>query len=365
MLYIRHQAIIFALLKIVCLDKKNNKLTRIYMPLKKTAKYVSWCWKSTCVILLDKKHAKRDVGITIFAIIILGTILGANLYIDNKEKNISVMQTVAEESQMTEQEAVQKEENDVPLIQSKVDTSSWTPYQNLWYGFSLKYPRDWSDPVAKKPLASDMWEQKIEFRLRETKAEDPFEGFDVEIYNISKVKEVSNTDEFPKLKNAENAADGQCANIDGHLLETGDYPAEEIYIPMNDACYNAALFFSNTRGNYIYTIAPKLKDGAGLAGDPAKEIATHMPEFFSVAGNWNLIDIQRPKPVRPKPVISAPMPVSYDVVGGKLVCAKKNDHPGKSTKDKGKHMDMECCLDPDEYPNPHCTYSASKYGKYL
>lgn len=28
-------------------------------------------------------------------------------------------------------------------------------------------------------------------------------------------------------------------------------------------------------------------------------------------------------------------------------------------------MDMECCLDPDEIPNPHCTYEAKKYQKYL
>lgn len=62
---------------------------------------------------------------------------------------------------------------------------------------------------------------------------------------------------------------------------------------------------------------------------------------------------------------SARMPASFAVVGGRRVCEKKNDKPAKSKKGKGKHMDMECCLDPDEYPNPNCYYSPEKYGKYL
>lgn len=66
-----------------------------------------------------------------------------------------------------------------------------------------------------------------------------------------------------------------------------------------------------------------------------------------------------------RPVVAAPYPKSYKKVDGRLVCAKKNDHPSKSKKNKKGHMDMECCLDPDEIPNPHCHYPPEKYGKYL
>jgi hypothetical protein len=59
------------------------------------------------------------------------------------------------------------------------------------------------------------------------------------------------------------------------------------------------------------------------------------------------------------------MPYVFDVKNGRRVCNHKNDHPSKSNKGKGKHLDMECCLDPDEYPNPNCYYSPDKYGKYL
>lgn len=72
------------------------------------------------------------------------------------------------------------------------------------------------------------------------------------------------------------------------------------------------------------------------------------------------------KMAKRKPVIKAPGPYVFEKDSlGRKVCNKKNDHSGKSKQDKGKHMDMECCLDPDEIPNPHCYYSQSKYGKYL
>lgn len=88
------------------------------------------------------------------------------------------------------------------------------------------------------------------------------------------------------------------------------------------------------------------------------------------------IDANAPAPEQPKssvpvtvrvtrPTVTAAFPRSYRKVGGRLVCAKKNDHPSKSDKNKRGHMDMECCLDPDEVPNPHCYYPPEKYGKYL
>lgn len=80
-----------------------------------------------------------------------------------------------------------------------------------------------------------------------------------------------------------------------------------------------------------------------------------------------IVPIVRSAPVRitPRPVINAPFPNSYRKVNGRLVCAKKNDHPSKSKENKKGHMDMECCLDPDEIPNPHCYYPREKYEKYL
>ncbi len=96
-------------------------------------------------------------------------------------------------------------------------------------------------------------------------------------------------------------------------------------------------------------------------------------KFFKKLPNEKLILVKNinytvkpapPKPPKPK----AKIPGGAKVVNGKYVCAKKHDYVGKSKKkNKGYiHLDMECCLDPDEYPNPWCTYrpgelSVTKY----
>lgn len=56
------------------------------------------------------------------------------------------------------------------------------------------------------------------------------------------------------------------------------------------------------------------------------------------------------------PKIAKYWPNSYDKKNGKLVCWKKNDKPHKSNKNPYGDVDMQCCLDPDEVPNPWCTY---------
>ena len=50
---------------------------------------------------------------------------------------------------------------------------------------------------------------------------------------------------------------------------------------------------------------------------------------------------------------------------GRMVCEKEKDKPGISTQGKPVHIDMECCLDPDEIPNPFCFYSPKRYGGML
>ncbi|MCX6763717.1 MAG: hypothetical protein NTZ97_03220 [Candidatus Moranbacteria bacterium] len=49
----------------------------------------------------------------------------------------------------------------------------------------------------------------------------------------------------------------------------------------------------------------------------------------------------------------------------KISCRESNyGHPGKSAT-KGKHMDEDCCPDPDEWPKPGCVYDAHSYAIML
>ncbi len=65
------------------------------------------------------------------------------------------------------------------------------------------------------------------------------------------------------------------------------------------------------------------------------------------------------KPIYKPRLKSADYPIGAKIENGRYICKKKHhEYIGKSKKNnKGYyHLDRECCLDPDEYPNPWCTY---------
>jgi hypothetical protein len=312
-----------------------------------------------CRGMVCQTNLKRDIFIILIAVVASAAILGSGLY--HADQKIKREEAKIPPAPLSEEQVSE----DVKNIQNTVDTSNWKPYSNKLYGFKINYPEDWKAPAIQKGSTKTQWEIRYQFRKNASDENNPYVGFDVVIYNVGKAKELNSTDEFPKLKSEDLSGQPQCANIEGHVIDTGDYPAAEIYIPPTDDCYNSVMFFSFIRDQYIYNIVPVAKDGADLEADPRISINNNFPEFLSVISTAGLIDIERTAPAPAKPKITAPMPLSYIVVNGRLVCAKKNDHPSKSKQNKGRHLDMECCLDPDEYPNPWCYYPPGKYGKYL
>lgn len=238
-----------------------------------------------------------------------------------------------------------------------IDSSGWQTYKNPWYGFELKYPAEWERPTFKRALRGTKWEYRLLFRKKDDNGGNPYNGFDVIIYDGKAETGLLETEEFTlKDTQPDTGEKNLCDSIEGHLTEGENYPAEEIYIGKDDTCFNQTYFFSLTRDQYIYNIAPAVTENHKSNDDFKKEIQKLFPEFFSIASSFELTDIVRPKPKPPVPKITARKPVAAKRVGGKLVCAKKNDKPQKSDKGKGKHLDLECCLDPDEYPNPWCSY---------
>lgn len=316
--------------------------------------------KTICESFLCKDNLVRDT------IIVATTIaISALLLINHRELSLKPTSKISEpESGIITERAVQIEnEAENPTV----DTTDWKLYQTQWYGFEIKYPDDWKKPIPKGAVSGAKWEYRYQFRKSVSEENNPYVGFDVVVYNVNKIKELSNTDEFPTVKNEELKNQGICQEIEGHLAENEEYPAEQIYIDFTDDCYNPAYFYTLTRDQYIYNIVPMLAGEEEKTIQTEREIIQNLPEFISASSTFNLIDIKRPKPAPAKPKITAPKPIATTKrdAQGRMVCAKKNDHPAKSDKNKKKHLDMECCLDPDEYPNPHCYYPPSKYGKYL
>lgn len=352
-------------------------------------KYAHWCWKGFCLVFLNRQKLKRDAiilsAVTVFLIILpwINRIDFAKPYAYSKSVAVYVGSNWAKfdllavlnrmsgkiAGESADQAGLSEEQvqEEVKVAQESIDTGNWKIYQSRWYGVELKYPDGWNSPVHKSAGRGTNWEYRSQFRKKDIDADNPYVGFDLVIYSTLKIKEATNADEFPKLKSEELKDNEACATIQGHLIETGDYPAEEIYIPPADDCYAPVLYFSFVRDNYVYNIIPVAREGYESASDPMVDAMDHFPEFFSVASETKITDIVRPKP---KPAAApratgAPMPYIYKNSNGRRVCASKNDNPSKSKKNKGRHMDMECCLDPDEIPNPNCYYDPKKYGKYL
>lgn len=71
--------------------------------------------------------------------------------------------------------------------------------------------------------------------------------------------------------------------------------------------------------------------------------------------------------VKPKSFGIAATLNNYDKQGGHKVCTQdyKDEHPGVSGKDKGVHVDEDCCIDPDEIPNLNCYYPQTDVSRMV
>lgn len=239
-----------------------------------------------------------------------------------------------------------KEQNTLP------DIEQWNDYQNKWYGFEIKYPNQYEKPTKGKIQNKDSRKEAVyEFRKKPEfiNQETDFIGFDLTIYDQSKIENIQQVDE---IKNKENPKNYECGNFPIYgVANPNDIQLKVINIDKLNYCFNQNYFFSSTGKKYYYNLIPVAKNQETQSKVDEKKILSDYPEFEKIAKQINLIKIVRPKP-KPK----APKPHGAKKVNGKYVCAKKNDKPTVSKKNPKGHMDMQCCLDPDEVPNPWCTY---------
>jgi hypothetical protein len=250
-----------------------------------------------------------------------------------------------------------------------IDTTDWDTYQNKYYGFEIQHPDSWKGMSYKTASSKTaLYDTVYKFRKSEEDTSSPYVGFDVVVYSVRKAPNPGGTDEIKKKDNILEDTD-ICQFSKNIILGDEGNDFQEISVKADNTCYEPTYFFSITKGNYLYNIIPVMKEGTAMPENPQVDVNHNFPEYRQVVTSFESIPIERAqtavKKAPAKPRISAPRPVSAKVVNGQLVCAKKNDKPSKSNKNKPGHMDMECCLDPDETPNPWCTYSSPKYQKYL
>jgi len=153
------------------------------------------------------------------------------------------------------------------------------------------------------------------------------------------------------------------------LTESDSLIFTKAYQRVTDSCQNdcqqswqsQAKYFTpsilpeNNKNNFIYA----------TAGSKLRKLTV---SDVGIVRLFNTIDYTYlPLTPRQKALRIARKPVSAKRVNGKYVCKKKekDEFIGKSKKNnKGYiHLDLECCLDPDEFPNPWCSYRPGELSR--
>ena len=106
--------------------------------------------------------------------------------------------------EMVTTQSVGKNETEQEIKIPTVDTDGWESYRSQWYGFSLKYPDGWEKPVVQKVTKNSKWDYQYRFRRKETDDSNRYLGFNVVVYDVKKIKELTKTEEYPSFRNKMN-----------------------------------------------------------------------------------------------------------------------------------------------------------------
>ncbi|MBM3255979.1 MAG: hypothetical protein FJZ04_00710 [Candidatus Moranbacteria bacterium] len=267
------------------------------------------------------------------------------------------------ESYQDQLSEMQKQEITVDLPNVPDDTASWKTYQDAATKFSVKYIPRWDEPKVDTG-SGKKYERKITFSNGLDAASEQFKGFEVYVYNANLYPGPAKTGNL--VPKEDTYQKNRCDQLEfpEAVVGEGDYPAQEVEVDSQNRCFGEAYFFSVTRGGYTYNIVPlvNFKGDNPFGGGKKSEVILGFPKFFEILSTVVIPEPEKSKAEEPtKPTVSqkvikkAVEPKPKRVLVSKASCAKKN-HKGKKSKTKGRHMDEDCCMDPDESPNPRCQY---------
>ncbi len=238
-------------------------------------------------------------------------------------------------------------------LEIDLDTTKWKTYKNTRYLFQMRYPHYWEDPqVEERFIPGEEYQFKLSFTRQDPDGKTT--GVDVLVYPFAYF-EVEDTS--PVTEKEFVTKEGvHCPPINEEVtIGQADYSAKKVLIKENK-CYDEAYFFSAHRNGYLYNFVPVPRDGYNYPGyDGEIETRWDIPEFEKMLETVKFLPKPKPKPTAKKPV-------SAKKVGDKYVCAG-DDATKWSLQNPPGHLDTQCCLDPDETPNPWCSYTQENLDK--
>lgn len=229
-----------------------------------------------------------------------------------------------------------------------INTADWKIYQNNFYNFEIKYPNSWNAPEEEKILDHDFaYEYKIIFSPDGTKQNGSAEGFTIYIYKTE-----------PCVDDL-NFASGQNFSSSNQLSSN-----------LTPQCSTHKAIVINGNNDYFYEFSGKIYTFTifPFPADENNPILTENShdQFEAAIRTITLNSIPKPESkiiyVAPKKPAVKGSNVVVSSRGQK--CPNPGQKPQKS-QTKGRHVDEDCCPDPDEWPKSGCAYKASNYAIML
>lgn len=255
-----------------------------------------------------------------------------------------------------------------PAERGKVipDTNDWKVYKDKKYYFEIKYPSYWIDPQAKTVNDKDFaYQYEVKFGTADTLDENDNEGFSV--FVTKKDSSDENIDlgdcmaSSPKTQQRASSSEdsGQTNPKDQCLLY-------KLQIAGEDPGYYSYQFMGM---DFEYNFFPTLSDSPKSSLLATKNMTQFEAAANTFALDFEAIEIMKKKTaerLRQQAIAAEKERIKslYRPSTQKSVCIEKHIHPSKSDK-QGKHIDEDCCPDPDEWPNLRCKYKPSDYAIML
>ena len=284
--------------------------------------------------------------------------------------------------------------------------SDWKIYRNQKYGFEIGYPENWPAPKESLPQnINEEYELKISFKnnpikisnvsarkllasksknyqdekkignfdlgVKYSEISDPSnsvkisrnsrkdispeiekdKGFDVFIYSLTKLP-TSSKNSIPVNKKYSLETTYNFNNPNASIANPSQCYSERISLAKDSFYFKKAYFYNVSHEKYAFNIVPYYngKNDNKIQSDDI------FPEFYQSLFSFGF---RQELP----PILEPRFKRKTFVTRGTIKCV----HGGKPqmSKTKGRHMDEDCCPDPDEWPKPGCAYSAKDYAIML
>ncbi|HLN19397.1 MAG TPA: hypothetical protein VK255_04495 [Patescibacteria group bacterium] len=245
------------------------------------------------------------------------------------------------------------------LAQSIEKPMEWNTYENNNYGFKVKYPNDWQIQEEKINDTDFNYIYKTSFGSSRGFDGETAEGFDVFVYK----KGVC----LPDLIKIENSAriQGLADLIDNQGIINENCVSRKVAV--GDEYFPSSInIYQYTGANYTYVIIPFLSRNASLPEHIQNQYEESVKSFALVSENPTT-NMDQSSKVKENilPAKSVPNAQKIPVAParpqrGTMICPDSQQKP-RYSKTKSRHMDEDCCPDPDEWANPQCAYPSAAF----